>query len=229
MIKDQNLFKMPTQLDFIKKSLKNVCVDTVLLFVMLAVVGHFTINFWERFTLQSELTNMKHSLHSLKDTITNIGKAYDGLHTELKDLVKIVDHKPHYVPEHKHKREVKDRCKTEPSLEYRKLNDIQVQTALTDTSKVGTQVLMTTDKQTGHDGHAHKSTGPVIRNTGTNTKNPSNTVGVMSDLSKVELDRRSLSDRPLNDLIHLHSLNHLGCYKNYEQCRKVCHRATSQT
>lgn len=66
MIKDQNLFKMPTQLDFIKKSLKNVCVDTVLLFVMLAVVGHFTINFWERFTLQSELTNMKHSLHSLK-------------------------------------------------------------------------------------------------------------------------------------------------------------------
>ncbi|XP_035433306.2 uncharacterized protein LOC118264781 isoform X2 [Spodoptera frugiperda] len=109
MIKDQNLFKMPTQLDFIKKSLKNVCVDTVLLFVMLAVVGHFTINFWERFTLQSELTNMKHSLHSLKDTITNIGKAYDGLHTELKDLVKIVDHKPHYVPEHKHKREVKDR------------------------------------------------------------------------------------------------------------------------
>ncbi|XP_022830986.1 uncharacterized protein LOC111359624 [Spodoptera litura] len=100
---------MPPQIDFIKKSLKNVCVDTVLLFVMLALVGHLTINFWERFTLQSELSNMKHSLHSLKDTINNIGKAYDGLHTELKDLVNVVDKKQHLVPECKHKKEAKDR------------------------------------------------------------------------------------------------------------------------
>ncbi|CAH1645389.1 unnamed protein product [Spodoptera littoralis] len=224
MIKEQNLFKMPPQIDFIKKSLKNVCVDTVLLFVMLALVGHLTINFWERFTLQSELSNMKYSLHSLKDTINNIGKAYDGLHTELKDLVKVVDNKQHLVPECKHKKEAKDRCKTEPCLEHRKVNDIQVQTAVTDTLKVGPRVLLTKDKQTGHDGHAHKSTSPIIRNAATNTKNPLKSVGIMSDLSKVELERR-----PLSDLIHLHSLNHLGCYKSYDECRKICYPGTAQT
>ncbi|XP_021191023.1 uncharacterized protein LOC110376754 [Helicoverpa armigera] len=74
-----------------RKSFKSVCVDTVLFFAMFALVGHLSINFWEKYTIQSELTIMKQSLNSLKDTITNIGKAYDNLYSELRELFIMVD------------------------------------------------------------------------------------------------------------------------------------------
>ncbi|KAF9414868.1 hypothetical protein HW555_007337 [Spodoptera exigua] len=224
MIVNRNFVKMPLQIDFIRKSLNNLYVRTFLVFAIVVLLGHLSINFWERFTLQSELTNMKHSLHLLKDTITNIGKAYDDLHTELKDLIKIVDDRQRLRPECKHKRDAKDRCKTEPSIEHRKLNDIQVQTVVTKSSGAGPRILMISDKQTGHDGPEYKRMNTIHKNAATNTKNPPKSVGVMSDLSKLELERH-----PLNEKIHHHSYNHLDCNKNYELSKNVCQCGKSET
>lgn len=49
-----------------QKSFKTVCVDSVLFFALFALAGHLTINFWERYTIQNELSTMKNSLHNLK-------------------------------------------------------------------------------------------------------------------------------------------------------------------
>lgn len=59
-----------------QKSLRTVCVDSVLFFALFALAGHLTINFWERYTIQSELSSMKSSLHTLKvrhSSYCNIG------------------------------------------------------------------------------------------------------------------------------------------------------------
>ncbi|KAJ8728295.1 hypothetical protein PYW08_016680 [Mythimna loreyi] len=95
---------MPTA--FLRKSFKTVCVDTVLFFAMFALVGHITINYWERYTIQNELYSMKHSLYTLKDTIGNIGKAYDSLHNELKVLVFEVEKNQIDTPECRQKAEL---------------------------------------------------------------------------------------------------------------------------
>ncbi|KAI8436156.1 hypothetical protein MSG28_004245 [Choristoneura fumiferana] len=69
-----------------QKSIKTIIAEALMLCGMVVVVGHMATNFWERFMLKSELTNMKTSLYTLKDAVNNIGTAYDNLYKELQVL-----------------------------------------------------------------------------------------------------------------------------------------------
>ncbi|XP_063825462.1 uncharacterized protein LOC135075021 [Ostrinia nubilalis] len=76
-----------------QRTLRSIFIDMVVFVGMFALLGHLSINFWERFVIQSELSNMKTSLHSLKETINRIGYAYDNLHRELLGLAEIAEKK----------------------------------------------------------------------------------------------------------------------------------------
>lgn len=48
------------------KSFKALFLDVVVFVGMFALLAHLSISIWERFIIQSELSNVKTSLHSLK-------------------------------------------------------------------------------------------------------------------------------------------------------------------
>ncbi|XP_028026979.1 uncharacterized protein LOC114240590 [Bombyx mandarina] len=71
-----------------RSTFKSLLIETALFIGLFVLAGHLSINFWERYVIQSELSLMKCSLHSLKDTINNIGKAYDNLQKEINAILK---------------------------------------------------------------------------------------------------------------------------------------------
>ncbi|CAH0579403.1 unnamed protein product [Chrysodeixis includens] len=210
-----------------QKTFKTVCVDSFLFFALFALAGHLTINFWERYTIQSELSTMKNSLRNLKNTITNIGHAYDNLHTELTDLIDVVDSPPPKVviPSQNY-RKLKDsdkdnkRCKTKSYFNRKPIRDIQVQAVLTkrnDKERPGVGTLTDADivaSKIRTVPQKDKSTGPMSKNTATNTKNSVMSTGITSDLSNSETMQYY---RQCN-----HSLcNHLKRHKDHEHTRPI--------
>lgn len=55
-----------------QKSIKTVIAEALMLCGMAVVVGQMASNFWERFMLKTELSNMKTSLYTLKVGIIEI-------------------------------------------------------------------------------------------------------------------------------------------------------------
>lgn len=158
-------------------------------------------------------------LYSLQDTITNIGQAYDSLHTELKDLIEIVE--PAMVmPYSKLKDSDALRCKKKNNLDRRALHDIQVQAVLTkrnDKMKVGVGTL-TDDEIISSLTLKNKSTGPMAKSAATNTKNPLKSTGITSDLSNSDTDFYFRNNSRCNHEYH----NHLNCHRDFDHCRRVC-------
>lgn len=234
-----------------QKSFKTVCVDSVLFFALFALAGHLTINFWERYAIQNELSSMKNSLsnlrvsfspkrnvngesfclntlNTLQNTITNIGNAYDNLHTELTDLIDVVDPSPGTVviPSHNYKK-LKDpeakRCKNKPYLNRRDPRDIQVQALITkrnDKKRVGVGTLTDADlvaSKTKTISLRNKSTTPMAKNIATNTKNPVTSTGITSDLSNS--DTAKYYHKCNHSICHHHS--HIKSHKDLENSRNV--------
>ncbi|PZC86553.1 hypothetical protein B5X24_HaOG209272 [Helicoverpa armigera] len=196
-----------------RKSFKSVCVDTVLFFAMFALVGHLSINFWEKYTIQSELTIMKQSLNSLKDTITNIGKAYDNLYSELRELFIMVD-QSHQCLEQK---KPDARCKSIYNLSHPKgLQDLEVQTLLTpgNQTKAAVGIATNCSKQIETDSYEHKATGPLGKNVTTNTITPVDT-GTTPD-----------NQSPIDQITQIiPTQNRHTCYKDLEHCRQACRQS----
>lgn len=155
----------------------------------------------------------------LQDTIGNIGKAYDNLHTELKDLLfevnkKEIQHKD--TLECRHKEKIEAKCKAENKLDTRR-HDFEVQTVLT-TNKMKIGVGVETDNNKNLHTRKHKATGslnihastreneatgPPCKHAATNTKNPPKSTGTSSDISSKE------------DYFH--------SQKDFKDCTHVCH------
>ncbi|XP_049869407.1 uncharacterized protein LOC126369157 [Pectinophora gossypiella] len=127
------------------KSLKTLFLETVLFISLFAMVGHLSVNFWERYVIQTELSKMKTSLHSLKETINHIGIAYDNLHKELKDLAEIAEKNP-VKQAIQRKAPDKPERKSQSNLAQAILHDIQLQAAMaTHEMKIG--AVPSTDNQ----------------------------------------------------------------------------------
>lgn len=54
------------------KSLKLLLMESLLFISLFAVLGHLSVNFWERFVIQKELSKMKSSLYTLKVCIVSL-------------------------------------------------------------------------------------------------------------------------------------------------------------
>nr|XP_034830586.1 uncharacterized protein LOC117987660 [Maniola hyperantus] len=72
-----------------EKFLKKLLIEITLFITIVALAGHVTVNFWERYVVQDKLLEMKESLDHLKVTVNNIGYAYDDLQRDLIELARI--------------------------------------------------------------------------------------------------------------------------------------------
>lgn len=163
----------------------------------------------------------------MQNTITNIGQAYDNLHTELTDLIDVVDPPPATVviPSKNYKK-LKDpdakRCKNKPYFSRRAPRDIQVQAIISkrnDKKRVGVGTLTDAEivaSKISTIPLRNKSTAPMAKNTATNTKNPVMSTGITSDLSNSETDQYY---RQCNHSVCNH--NHLENHKDFENYRNV--------
>ncbi|XP_061377392.1 uncharacterized protein LOC133318897 isoform X2 [Danaus plexippus] len=68
------------------KQLKYLLVQVMILLSIIAITGHLSGNYWERYVRRREISRIKSSLNYLKDTVTRIGSTYDILHEEVAGL-----------------------------------------------------------------------------------------------------------------------------------------------
>ncbi|XP_045497224.1 uncharacterized protein LOC123695425 [Colias croceus] len=79
---------------------KNFLFELSIFIAVVAVTGHLTTHFWDRYFFHNEISHMKTSLHVLKHTILDIGAAYDSLHKELNEIAKLERRKSCAVHHH---------------------------------------------------------------------------------------------------------------------------------
>ncbi|CAH0397795.1 unnamed protein product [Chilo suppressalis] len=109
------------------KSLTSLFIDLIVFVSMFALLGHLSMNFWERFIIQTDFSNMKTSLHTLKETINRIGYAYDTLHLELTELAAKTENKQTAATLISKKELKLSQSKKERSLDRRTFNDMEIQ------------------------------------------------------------------------------------------------------
>ncbi|XP_059047200.1 uncharacterized protein LOC131842647 [Achroia grisella] len=186
-------------------TLKSMCMDTVIFFGLFAIVGHMSINLWERLMIQTELTNMKTSLHTLKNTVNNIGYAYDKLHKEVKGLTVTADFKKSGVSL---KKELYEKSNNKPTCNNRNkvFNNLQLQTKEHPKNDKKTEASLVSSKSVQNILYNTKSF--PSRNVSTVTRYPPKSTGVGLDTTKF-IKLEECIDSKENNEIH-------KCHGNYE-------------
>ncbi|XP_030024938.1 uncharacterized protein LOC115443611 [Manduca sexta] len=156
-----------------RSSLKTLLIESMLFVSLFALVAHLSIHFWERYVIQTELSHMKYSLHSMKETINNIGNAYDVLHKDLKGLISAAENAISMDTSRKPEQGYKDKY----TLDRRTLHNMRVQAMVkAKNERVG-------KSHTKFKELTYKNAKPIAINATTITKYPPKSTGIGSNLT----------------------------------------------